>query len=144
MLAEQLPPRAVIRLSGALGSGKTTLIRGIVSAVSSAAVSSPTYVYHQRYLVSSTQQAASGGPTNGSIDHVDLYRVHTDPTLRARTGIDELLAAVPGWLLIEWPLDDLAVPADIPVLTIAAGGPSEFRFDLVSSWPITLSEGAIE
>jgi len=56
------------------------------------------------------------------IDHVDLYRVQADPALRARSGIDELLADVPGWLIIEWPLADLVYPAEFPVIEIQLSG----------------------
>ena len=82
-------------------------------------VSSPTFVYHQRY--------------QGTIDQVDLYRVHTDPRLRARTGIDELLADVPGWLIIEWPLIDLVYPIDIPVIHLTASGAPAWSFTLTTT-----------
>lgn len=145
-LARQLPARVVVALVGALGSGKTTLIRGLVGALSADPVSSPTYVYHQRYALevkSQKSKVKSGRHQQiqppSIIDHVDLYRVHGDPTLRARSGIDELLAVVPGWLLIEWPLADLTYPPTVPRLTIEASGPPAFRFKVTAPWPLDVS-----
>ncbi len=137
----------IVALHGELGSGKTTLVRGLVAAVSADPVSSPTYVYHVRYQMTEiriqmTERVAPSSvlrpPSSGLIDHVDLYRVHPDPTLRTRSLIDELLADVPGWLLIEWPLADLAYPSDLPRLTIEASGPPVFRFTLTASWPLAM------
>lgn len=121
-LGRQLPERAIVTLTGPLGSGKTTFIQGLVASQSADLVSSPTYVYHQRYH-----------GRLGPIDHVDLYRVHHDPTLRARSGIDELLTDLPGWLVIEWPLDDLLYPPDVVLVQIIARAGPRFHFYLVAS-----------
>lgn len=133
-LGGALPDRIIVLLTGPLGSGKTTFVRGLVSARSSDHVSSPTFVYHQRYTLPQKSTVSSGWQQHRDpssvIDHVDCYRIHTDSTLRARSGIDELLADVSGWLLIEWPLPDLVYPADVPRLTIACGeAPGQFTLE---------------
>ena len=145
-LGTQLPERVVLTLTGRLGSGKTTLIRGLVAARSSDPVSSPTYVYHARYQMPNISGRASDGslltsdlrpPTSGVIDHVDLYRVHADPSLRSRSAIDELLSDVPGWLVIEWPLADLCYPTDVPLVQIRATGPPDYHFAIQAPWPFS-------
>ena len=52
-------------LRGPLGAGKTTFVRAVVRELhgSDAAVSSPTFVFRQRY---------EGPPP---VEHVDLYRI---------------------------------------------------------------------
>lgn len=62
-LAEGLTPGAVVTVSGELGTGKTTLVRGACRALGvEGPVTSPTYTIGHRY--------------NGRVDvsHLDLYR----------------------------------------------------------------------
>jgi tRNA threonylcarbamoyladenosine biosynthesis protein TsaE len=62
-LAAQLEPGDVVTVSGELGAGKTTFVRGAARALGvTAPVTSPTYTIGNRYM--------------GSVDvsHVDLYR----------------------------------------------------------------------
>ena len=82
---------AVLYLSGELGSGKTTLVRGFARAAGvSAPVRSPTYKLLDLY--------PAGGVT---LVHLDLYRVHSPAELDS-LGLREW--AVPRHLwLIEWP-----------------------------------------
>lgn len=79
----------VIGLSGALGAGKTTLVRYLVQALGGSAddVSSPSYTLEYQYDLSS----------GVLIEHWDLYRVSELP--------DELLEAPSSNTirLIEWP-----------------------------------------
>ena len=91
-LASQLAPPKLVILSGDLGAGKTTLIKGIVEgfrAASVADVTSPTFT-----LVHEFRGA------NADIYHIDLYRVDTPRELET-IGIDDLLGAR-SVLLIEW------------------------------------------
>jgi tRNA threonylcarbamoyladenosine biosynthesis protein TsaE len=79
-----------VLLQGGLGSGKTSLVRGLVRALpggGQAQVSSPSFNILNLY------------PTSPETAHIDLYRL-------AETGPDEtvleLLAAPPGLVLVEW------------------------------------------
>ncbi|HET7508138.1 MAG TPA: tRNA (adenosine(37)-N6)-threonylcarbamoyltransferase complex ATPase subunit type 1 TsaE, partial [Solirubrobacterales bacterium] len=74
-IAERLRPGDVVLLSGDLGSGKTTLIRGACRALGvTAPVTSPTFTIGQRY---------EGGRM--PVSHLDLYRLESledeDPAL---------------------------------------------------------------
>jgi tRNA threonylcarbamoyladenosine biosynthesis protein TsaE len=91
-LATRLRQGDVVLVSGELGSGKTTFVRGACRALGVAgAVTSPTYTVGQVY-------AAAGGQ---EIAHLDLYRLdsldHEDPALLD----DYLTPARIGF--VEWP-----------------------------------------
>ncbi len=81
----------VITLSGDLGAGKTTLVRGLLRALGHVgAVKSPTYTLIEPYDLSA-----------GTVLHLDLYRLAgaTDiEGLGLREQLDESTA-----VLIEWP-----------------------------------------
>lgn len=91
-LAEELRPGDVVLVSGELGAGKTTLVRGASRALGvTVPVTSPTFTIGQRY-------PASGGLT---VSHLDLYRVarlqDEDPDLLADyVGPDTIS-------FVEWP-----------------------------------------
>jgi len=80
----------VIALYGGLGAGKTTLSRGLISALlgQETEVPSPTYTLVQAYA----------GPAY-EIFHYDLYRLKSQDEL-AELGWDE---TQDGLALIEWP-----------------------------------------
>lgn len=64
-LAERLAPGAVVLVSGDLGAGKTTFVRGALRALGvTGPVTSPTFVVGQLY-------AGASGP----VAHLDLYRL---------------------------------------------------------------------
>ena len=91
-LAARLSAGDVVLVSGELGSGKTTFVRGACRALGvTTAVTSPTYTVGQVY-------AAAGGQ---EIAHLDLYRLdsldHEDPALLD----DYLTPARIGF--VEWP-----------------------------------------
>lgn len=90
-LAGQLQPPCVVSLEGELGSGKTTLVKGIVAGLGAAAedeVTSPSFTLVHEY----------GGERK--VYHVDLYRIEGTQDL-STLGLEDLLgqAAV---VLIEW------------------------------------------
>lgn len=64
-IAERLRPGDLVLLSGELGAGKTTLIRGACRALGIAEpVTSPTFTIGQRY-----------GGGRFPVSHLDLYRL---------------------------------------------------------------------
>ena len=88
-LAAELPAQAVVLLMGQLGTGKTTLAKGIVKGLGAAKpedVSSPTFTLIHEY--------------SKSVYHIDLYRLDTAAQV-ATLGLDEIFdrRAV---VLIEW------------------------------------------
>src|SRR5215203_3637266 len=90
-IAERLQPGDVVLLSGELGTGKTTLVRGACRALGvPGPVTSPTFTIGQRY---------SGGRL--SVSHLDLYRLQTlegeDPAL-----LEDYLRPE-GVAFVEWP-----------------------------------------
>jgi tRNA threonylcarbamoyladenosine biosynthesis protein TsaE len=92
-MASCLPPNQpfVLYLQGDLGSGKTTLTRGILRALGEqGAVRSPTYGLIAEYETS-----------QGRVLHLDLYRLRAAEELAA-LGLVDYLADTHLWL-IEWP-----------------------------------------
>ena len=90
-IAERLRPGDVVVISGEVGAGKTTLIRGACRALGvEGPVTSPTFTIGQRY---------KGGRL--PVSHLDLYRLQSledeDPAL-----LDDYLTA-DGVAFIEWP-----------------------------------------
>jgi tRNA threonylcarbamoyladenosine biosynthesis protein TsaE len=83
-----LHPNAVVAFFGDLGAGKTTFIKGVVSAFSTETVTSPTFTYLHIY---------SGGLP---IYHFDLYRIKGASDFKD-LGFAEYFTA-DGICLIEW------------------------------------------
>ena len=89
-LAKLLRPGDVVALSGPLSAGKTTLVRGLLSALGHVGeVPSPSFAIVQPYE-----------RLNPPVWHVDLYRID-DPSELAELGLDE--AGDEGVLIVEWP-----------------------------------------
>lgn len=91
-IAARLRPGDVVVVSGELGAGKTTLIRGACRALGvEGPVTSPTFTIGQRY----------GGGGRLPVSHLDLYRLESlegeDPAL-----LDDYLGAG-GVAFVEWP-----------------------------------------
>lgn len=88
-LAGRLRPGDVVTLSGPLGVGKTSLARGLLSALGhEGEVPSPSFAIVQPYE-----------QLDPPVWHVDLYRVEHVSELE-ELGLD---AAGEGVLLVEWP-----------------------------------------
>lgn len=85
---ERLRTGDVLLLSGELGAGKTTFVRGLALGIGSAApVASPTFQLVRVY------------PGRVQLAHVDLYRIESQAEL-ADLGLDEL--ADQGAVVVEW------------------------------------------
>jgi len=109
MLAPALTPGMVIWLSGDLGTGKTTLSRGVLRALGYLGrVKSPTYTLVEPYVISSI-----------SLYHFDFYRFNS-PEEFLDAGLDEYFGAE-GICLVEWadkarpyvPLPDLELCLEV-------------------------------
>lgn len=110
-VAALLAPGEAVLLSGDLGSGKTTLARGLIAALTGETdVASPTYTLVQTY------QAEPGWP----LVHADLYRLETPDEL-IELGLDD--AWTEGAAVIEWP-DILGADRPADRLEISLSGPS--------------------
>jgi tRNA threonylcarbamoyladenosine biosynthesis protein TsaE len=104
-LARRLRPGDVVLVSGELGAGKTTFVRGACRALGvTAAVTSPSFTIARRY------DAAV------PISHLDLYRLgdpgDEDPALLA----DEL--AADRIAFVEWP--EVGAPAGLDPARVVA------------------------
>lgn len=91
-LASQLTPPKLVVLTGDLGAGKTTLVKGIAQGFQAAAeedVTSPTFTLIHEYR----------GPAV-IVYHIDLYRIETQRELDT-LAVDDLRSDN-SVLLIEW------------------------------------------
>ena len=89
-IAPLLAPGDIVLLDGALGAGKTTLVRGLLAALGHAGeVPSPSFAIVQPY--------ESLSPP---VWHVDLYRIG-HPSELEELGLQSIL--VDGVLIVEWP-----------------------------------------
>lgn len=118
LLWQVLPEKCLVFLSGDLGVGKTTLIRGLLRAAGySGAVRSPTYSLVEEYQLGEQY-----------VFHFDLYRLK-DPEELEWMGMDGYLSQS-ALCCIEWPqmgdgflpkadvIIDMAVQADARVIEI--------------------------
>jgi tRNA threonylcarbamoyladenosine biosynthesis protein TsaE len=88
LLGERLRAGDVVLLTGELGAGKTTFVRGVAQGTGSGApVASPTFQLVRIY------------PGRVQLAHVDLYRVENSAELRD-LGLEELAAH--GAVVVEW------------------------------------------
>ena len=91
--AKRLKPPLLVLLTGDLGTGKTTLTKGLVSGLGAASedeVTSPTFTLVHVY----------GKQAQTKVYHADLYRIdslHDFETL----GMEDVFA-VPGVVILEW------------------------------------------
>ena len=91
-LAEELREGDLVLLSGQLGAGKTTLVKGVIQALTGAdptQIQSPTFTYVHPY---------KGNPP---LFHFDLYRLD-DEKVFFDLDLDAYLSAG-GISLVEWP-----------------------------------------
>lgn len=104
-LAGVLTPGLVVWLEGELGSGKTTLVRGLLRALGwSGKVKSPTFTVAELYAIS-----------NLKIHHFDFYRF-SEPEEYLDAGLDECFDGK-AVCLVEWPqkAGEYLAPADLHI-----------------------------
>lgn len=102
-LRSGLPGGLLMTLSGALGAGKTTFMRGVLEALGVAGpIRSPTYTLVETYPVGDRQVA-----------HLDWYRLRDAADLED-LGFRDLLSAG-HWVFAEWPehVPSVAARADL-------------------------------
>ena len=97
-IAALMRPGDLVLLEGPLGAGKTTLVRGLVTALGGDAreVCSPTFVLLESYAV------RSGGIA--TVHHADLYRLRGRPTAPwDEAGLGDVLEDPAAVTAVEWP-----------------------------------------
>jgi len=93
-IGKQLRPGSVVALHGALGAGKTTLVKGIARSLNiEEAVTSPSFT-----LIAEYEGSREGNPI--TLYHIDLYRI-SHPQEVEDLGMEEILDGE-GICVIEW------------------------------------------
>jgi len=105
-VARELQPGITVYLSGDLGAGKTTLVRGLIHSLKyQGRVKSPTYALVELYVVSKL-----------NLYHFDFYRFR-DPEEWHEAGFRDLFNQS-NVCLVEWPekANDLLPPPDLHIM----------------------------
>ena|ERR1700733_15044933 len=122
-LSQVLIPPMFMALEGALGAGKTTLVRAILRGLGySGRVKSPTYTLVESYDLPHVH-----------IFHLDLYRIE-DPQALEFLGIEEIFQANALWL-VEWPSKGkgfLPIPDFICRIDLKAGTERHLQLESLS------------
>lgn len=125
-IASKLRPPVLVLLKGDLGSGKTTLTKGIISGLGAAKeedVTSPTFnLVHEFRVPVLAGSESSSHPYK--VYHVDLYRIESFQDLES-LGLEDALAEK-AIVIIEWP-EHFSFRTDWPTIEIRldhAGGDS--------------------
>jgi tRNA threonylcarbamoyladenosine biosynthesis protein TsaE len=92
LISELLAAPKLVVLRGDLGMGKTTLVRGVASAIGADAedVASPTFTLVHEYR----------GP-RARLIHLDLYRLETEREIEG-IGLWEMADAPDALVMVEW------------------------------------------
>jgi tRNA threonylcarbamoyladenosine biosynthesis protein TsaE len=113
-LGQQLTGGEIILLNGALGAGKTVLVKGIATALEldEEEVTSPSFTLvnpHQGRLL---------------LYHIDLYRLDEGATAAHAVDLDEILTDEQAVVIIEWAerLGRYPLPANIWNISIKGDG----------------------
>ena len=117
-LADLCPAGTVIALSGELGAGKTTLVRGLAAGLGldPAAVASPTFVLLQLH-----GEDDEDGPR---LAHLDAWRID-DPAELAELGWEDLLDEGAAVVAVEWPERIVGALPERRIDVVIEHGPDE-------------------
>ncbi|SRR3989339_739960 len=99
----------IIALEGDLGTGKTTFVQGVASALGSVdLVRSPTFTILNVYR--------TNHPVIRQIVHIDGYRLRNEEDI-VNLGLDEWVERPDTILFIEWPktVPEAILPADVEI-----------------------------
>ncbi|QHN04443.1 tRNA (adenosine(37)-N6)-threonylcarbamoyltransferase complex ATPase subunit type 1 TsaE [Granulicella sp. WH15] len=94
MISELLAAPKIVVLTGEMGVGKTTLVKGWVEALGmgrAGEVTSPTFSLMHEYTSKSGKK----------LYHLDLYRLETEREL-ATVGLEEIAEEPGALVLVEW------------------------------------------
>ena len=119
-IARLVPSGTVIALSGDLGAGKTTLVRGVARGLNiKEVVQSPTFNIMKIYLKG-----------DRPLIHIDAYRL---ADLNTDIGLDEYIGYETGITMIEWPdfIKDL-LPNNMINVNITSTGETSRHFEVNS------------
>jgi tRNA threonylcarbamoyladenosine biosynthesis protein TsaE len=125
-IAEKLRPPVLVLLKGDLGSGKTTLTKGIISGLGAAKeedVTSPTFNLVHEFR-NHDLAGSENSPPPCKVYHVDLYRIENFHDLES-LGLEDALSEK-AIVIIEWP-ERFTFRTDWPTVEIRldhAGGDS--------------------
>ena len=115
-VASRLPSRALVLLRGDLGSGKTTLAKGLIAGLGAAReedVTSPTFTLV--HVFGDPEPAQDGA--KAKVYHADLYRIEGEHDL-ASIGLEDALAEAGACVVIvEWS-ERLTLRSDWPTVRI--------------------------
>jgi len=123
VLADVLPEGVLVFLTGELGTGKTTLVRGVLRALGyQGAVKSPTYTLLEEYSLAGRE-----------IIHFDLYRL-IDPEELELIGIRDYFNDK-ACCFVEWPArgEGYLPPEDLLVWMSHRGSGREVRISATSN-----------
>ncbi len=106
-IATSLKGGDILLLSGDLGAGKTTLVKGIAEGLGiQEEITSPTFTLMNTYPVRLARRSlgAGGSPKSEvrSLIHIDTYRLNSENELLA-IGAEDYLGNPDTVCIIEWP-----------------------------------------
>ncbi len=116
-IASKLHPPVLVLLKGDLGSGKTTLTKGIISGLGAAKeedVTSPTFNLVHEFRIP-ILAGSKPSPHPCKVYHVDLYRIESFHDLES-LGLEDALSEK-AIVIIEWP-DRFTFRTDWPTVEI--------------------------
>src|SRR6201986_4751336 len=126
-LVKLLKPPQLLLLRGDLGTGKTTLVKGIAQALDAAEpdeVTSPTFTLLHEY-----EGTLHGKPVK--LYHIDVYRLEGERQLKT-LGLDELLTP-DALVLVEWgeKFKSIRKKATGEIAITSAGGGARGKFGVL-------------